>query len=121
LKPILHGLVSEESLASFIVGLIPERRNDPLKKLLFEILKRYGGVDVSAFKRAGQNRTLWEEISKINSSRNKVVHEAAKAEPGEAELAIDVAKAVLRELFPSVISKTGLHTHERLWVCGKKH
>lgn len=121
LKPILHGLVHEEALAGFIVELVPEQRNDKFKGILFAILSVYGGIDFRTHKRGGIAQKLWDEIGTIHSLRNGVVHRAEPVDAAAAQHAIDVATALLYDVFPKVLTKLGLHTHGQLEVCGKKH
>jgi hypothetical protein len=42
LRPILHGMVSIDSAAALVAGLIPDQHNDSFKKVLFGILKEVG-------------------------------------------------------------------------------
>lgn len=121
LKPILHGVVHDEALGGLIAELIPEQRNDKFRNLLFGILSDFAGIDLRTFKRTGQVQTLWEQISAMQGQRNGVVHRGDKATVADAERAVEIARFVLNELFPVVIEKLGLHTHERLTVCAIRH
>lgn len=121
LKPILHGLVHEEPLGALIAELIPDQRNDKFRNLLFGILNEFAGIDLRSFKRAGHAQTLWEEIASVQGLRNAVVHRGEQVAGAEAERAIDIATFVLNDVFPSVITKVGLHTHGRLQVCAIRH
>jgi hypothetical protein len=116
LRPILHGMVSIDSAAALVAGLIPDQQNDSFKKALFGILKEVGGVDLPAFKRPGSNKTLWEEIANIRSRRNEVMHAAGQVPVAEAEHAIEIASTVLEVLFPKVIAELGLKTDARLRI-----
>lgn len=116
LKPILHGLVNIDSAAVLITSLIPDQHNDHFKKMLLGILNEVGGVDLSVYKRPGRQQTLWEEIGSARKRRNDVIHRADQVSRPEAEHAIEVAAAVLEELFPKVISALGLKTDERLRI-----
>jgi hypothetical protein len=116
LRPILHGMVSIDSAAALVAGLIPDQHNDSFKKALFGILKEVGGVDLPAFKRPGSSKTLWEEIANIRSQRNEVMHVAGQVPVVEAEHAIEIASTVLEVLFPKVIAELGLKTDARLRI-----
>lgn len=120
LKPILHGLVSIDSAAGLITGLVPEQHNDDFKKVLFGILKEVGGVDLLSFKRPSSNQTLWEEILNTRKRRNVVIHGATQVSPAEAEQAIEIASVVIEELFPQVIAVLGLKTGPRLRISDRK-
>jgi hypothetical protein len=96
--------------------LVPDQHNDDFKKVLFGVLKDVGGVDLPSFKRIGWNQTLWEEILNIRKRRNEVMHGAEQASPAEAEHGIEIASAVLEDLFPKVIATLGLKTDDRLRI-----
>lgn len=116
LKPILHGMVSIDSAAALVAGLVPKQHNDDFKKVLFGILKEVGGVDLLSFKRSGCNQTLWEEIGIIRTQRNYVMHGGAQVPPAEAQHAIEIASTVVEYLFPQVIASLGLKTDARLRI-----
>jgi len=119
LKPILHGLVNIDSAAVLIARLVPAQHNEDFKKILFGILKDVGGVGLLAFKQPGWNQSLWEEILNTRKRRNEVIHGAAQVPLTEAEHAIEIASAVLEDLFPQVIAALGLKTDGRLRILGK--
>lgn len=116
LKPILPGLVNIDSAAVLVTRLVPNQHNDDFKKLLFGILKEVGGVDLLEFKRPGWSDTLWQEILIARHQRNSVIHEARQTSRPEAEHAIEIASAVLEELFPRVVVALGLKTDHRLRI-----
>lgn len=116
LKPILYGLVHDEAMAVVIAELIPEQRNDKFQKLLFGILKQYGGVDLESHKRTGIAQTLWEEIRTTQKTRNAVVHRADDTTVADAEKAIAIASEIILNVFPSVIAKLDLQTTTSLEV-----
>jgi hypothetical protein len=120
LKPILHGLVHDEAIAVVIAELVPEQRNDKFQRLLFGILKEYGGIDFRTFKRLGVGPTLWEELQEAQSLRNSVVHRAEAVAPADAKKAVEVASVVVETLFPAVIAKLGLDADAQLVVSVKK-
>jgi hypothetical protein len=109
LKPILHGLVHDDAMAIVIAELVPERRDNQFKKLLFGILKEYGGVDLQTFKRPDSTMTLWAEIEATQKTRNRVVHGAEAATVADAENALQIASVINESLFPAVILTLGLH------------
>ena len=119
LKPILHGLVNIDTAAVLVTRLVPNQQNDDFKRVLFGILKEVGSVDLLAFRRPGCNQTLWEEILDIRKQRNEVMHGAEQVSLAEAEHAIEIASAVLEDLFPRVIAALGLKTGERLRILEK--
>lgn len=120
LKPILYGLVHDDAMAVVIAELIPEQRNDKFQKLLFGILKEYGGVDLGTYKRSGVAQTLWEEMQTTQKARNGVVHRAEDVSTDEAERGIAIATEIVNNIFPSVIAKLDLATTVSMEVQKKK-
>jgi len=116
LKPILHGLVHDESLALIIAELVPEQRNQTFQKLLFAILREYGGLDLAAFKRPGTAKTLWEEMQDVQKRRNAVIHRGEAATSAEAQQALDIATVVVHTLFGQVVATIGLQADAQLRV-----
>ena len=121
LKPILHGLTHDERLGALIAELIPEQRNDKFRNLLFGILNEFAGIDLRSFKRGAHNQTLWEEIGVCQGLRNGVVHHGDQVTAEQAGRAVEIAGFVLKDVFPTVIAKVGLHTHGQLQVCAVRH
>ncbi len=122
LEPIVFGLVHTEGLASFVTELTTKHTGmDRFKKLLTAILTEFGGVDLMEYKRPDSSKTLWQEIGEIQKARNDLVHEGKNAPDGKPDLAISVAETLLNVIFPQVITKLGLHLHEKMTVCGSFH
>ncbi|WP_244086286.1 hypothetical protein [Desulforhabdus sp. TSK] len=77
LKPIVHGLVHAESVASLVTDLVMGHQSmDRYKDLLLRILREHGGVDLLSYKRSDSARNIWEEIKAIQKKRNLIVHTA---------------------------------------------
>ncbi len=118
LRPIVHGLVHTESIAALITDLtISHTGMDRSRNLLFQILRDHGGIDLSNFKRANSNKTLWEEIKTVIEKRNLIMHRAEKAKVEDTDLALDVASEILESIFPAIIAKMGLHMHDGFRIC----
>ncbi|HAL44342.1 MAG TPA: hypothetical protein DCP47_00225 [Phycisphaerales bacterium] len=118
LKPIVHGLVHAESVASLITDLaVSHTGMDRYRDLLLRVLQEHGGVDLNTFKRIGANKTLWEEINEIQKIRNLIMHRAEKATTQSADLALAVASEIIDHIFPSVIIKMGFHLHDGYRIC----
>jgi len=118
LKPIVYGLVHTESVAALITNLtISHTGMDRYRNLLFQVLKDHGGIDLSNFKRTESNKTLWEEINKVQKDRNAIMHRTEKAGIEDADLALAVASEILESIFPEIISKMGLHLHDGYRIC----
>jgi hypothetical protein len=68
-----------------------------------DILAAHGGVDPRKLKREGSAQTIWEELITVRRKRNRVFHQAERASHQEAELAVNVAAAILEGLFSTVV------------------
>jgi hypothetical protein len=118
LKPIVHGLVHAESIASLVTDLVMGHHSmDRYKDLLLQILREHGGVDLLSYKRLGSERNIWDEIKSIQIKRNSIVHTAQVASEKEASLALNVASTIIETVFPSVVRKMGLHLHDGFRIC----
>ncbi len=117
LKPIVHGLVHAESVATLVTDLALLHSMDRYRELLFQVLRDHGGVDLGGFRRSHTNRLLWEEIKEIQRTRNRIMHRAEVISKDEACVALGVASAIIETIFPSVVKKMGLHLHEGLRIC----
>ncbi len=120
-RPVVHGLVHSESLADFVTeAVMGATHKDRFKKLLFRIATEYAGIDMDAFSRPGQKRTLWNEIQDIEPKRNGVIHRGGTVDPNVTAQAIEIATTLLRELFPRLLNGLGLHLHGDS-VCDEFH
>lgn len=117
LKPIVHGLVHTESVAALVTDLAILHSMDRYRKLLLQVLRDHGGVNLGSFKRSHTNRLLWEEIKEVQRTRNRIMHRAEVVSKDEADVALGVASAILETIFPAVVKKMGLHLHEGFRIC----
>jgi hypothetical protein len=118
LIPIISGLVHAEDLATFIADLTTKHSGmDRFHKLLAGIFEQYGGFKLISFKRQGSNKTLWEEMSIIQSARNGVIHKGENANLETATLSVSVADTLLNEIFPRILKTLGFHIHKPITVC----
>ena len=119
LKPVIYGLVHNESFAGIIADTVMAQSGYQTKfrELLLNILSVYGGVDLNKFKRTETQKLLWTEISEVQKRRNGIMHRAEIVADEEAQVAVAVASAILEELFPSVVKKLGFHLHDAGRVC----
>ena len=114
-------MVHSESVASLITELaLRHTCMEKFRALLYQILSEHGGVDLASFVRPGTKKKLWEEIQEIQNQRNGVLHRAEKASPERALQAIEVASAILENLFPAVAARLGLHIHDRIRLCNDR-
>ena len=122
LQPIVYGLVHTEAMAAFIMEPYTDHSGARrFHRLLFGILNQFGEVNLKTFKRAGSAKTLWDEFTEVQDARNAVIHSFKNVEPSCADLGIAVARTLLNNIFPQVLTKLDLHLHDPGIVCGKKH
>lgn len=105
LKPVVYGMVHEESTAESIAMLVI--RNSKFTTLLFDILKKYG-VDLEKRKRPTSAKTLWVEINKIKDLRNRVLHRGEKATREDAEISLELAEIIIKDVFPDLRRGIGI-------------
>jgi len=109
LKPVIYGLVHNESVADLISDLSVKHNGfDRFKPLLARVLAEYGGIDFNAFTIEGHKKTMWEEIAFLQDARNAVVHRGELVSAETAELAKQVATMIIGNYFVSVLSGLGL-------------
>lgn len=117
LAPILHGSFHTGSSADLVVKLVIASKDEKLLKALLRVLAAHTQIDLQQFTRAGSGKPLWEEMREIQVKRNRIVHQAEGASVEEADAAIEVAKAVLHQVFGGTVRNLGLHLHENVRVC----
>lgn len=109
LKPVIYGLVHNESVADLVSDLSVKNNGfDRFKPLLARVLSEYGGIDFNAFTIEGHKKTMWEEITVLQDARNAIVHRGELASPETAQLAKEVVTMIIGNYFVSVISGLGL-------------
>jgi hypothetical protein len=108
-KPIINGLVHNESVADVVMALTPTQTgSDAFKNLIFAVLKRVADVDLATHHRVGSNRLLWDEWKQLQRDRNNLIHDGVP--PSSETLAFfePVSVEFLNVLFPKVLATLGL-------------
>jgi hypothetical protein len=116
-KPILNGLVHNEAVADAITLLTPrETGSDGFRDLLFGVLNKVAGIDLSNYSRPGSNRKLWDEWKQLRAERNRLMHDGIP--PSTDTLAFFEAVAVefVNVLFPNVLRNLGLFITDSLSI-----
>ncbi|MCY1224406.1 hypothetical protein D9M72_365620 [compost metagenome] len=109
LKPVVYGLVHNESVSDLISDLAVKHNGlDRIKNLLSRIIVEYGGIDFESFKIDGHDKTIWDDINTIQNARNNVVHRAVMVNSEMAELSNKVAAVVINVIITSVLNGLGL-------------
>jgi len=109
LKPVIYGLVHNESVADLVSDLVVKANGiDRFKAILSVIFREYGDIDIDTYKIQGHAKTIWEEIGIIQTARNSVAHKAQPATREMAELAKEVAVAIIIEFLQGILTDFGL-------------
>jgi hypothetical protein len=120
LKPVIHGLVHSESMATYVTDLAVEQRDmRKFHALLFALLRDASDIDLTVYWRNGEAPSLWERFRKNASKRNRIVHQCEGCSRAEAQEAIEIATAFLDDLIPTVIANFDLHVHDDYRICSQ--
>lgn len=109
LKPIVYGLIHHESLADSIVDLtIGQNGFDRYNKLLSKLFETLAEIDIVNITRQGATKKLLEEVTELQKTRNKIIHQGAEVEEIEAKEALEVTAAVFSEIALRMFNSLGL-------------
>lgn len=109
LKPVIYGLVHNESVADLVSDLAVKHNGlDRFKPLLSRLLAQYAEIDFNAFTIEGHKRTLWEEFTELQEARNGLVHRGRPVTAEQAVLAKEVATMIIGNFLASTLSGLGL-------------
>lgn len=108
LKPVIYGLVHNESVADLISDLAVKNNGlDRFKEVLSAVMSQYGTVDFKNYKISGHTKNIWEEIDLVQKARNLVAHRAEPANPEMAVLAQEIATAIIIDFLQGVLNNLG--------------
>ena len=95
LKPVVHGLIHNEAIATSIVNYSLQRVSfSRYKNLLSKIYEEFAKVDLEKIYRADGNRPLLEEIATVKRLRNDILHDGVKGTAEQAQFAFSIATGV---------------------------
>jgi hypothetical protein len=118
LRPIISGLVHEESLASLVTDVfVKSAKQDGVLKIVYQVLKQYASIDLQQMTLPQHNKPYWAEISEAQDLRNGVVHRAEACSKQDAERVIELAEYLWNVIFLEIIKSIGLHTHDNRMIC----
>lgn len=117
LKPVVYGLVHNESVADLISDLVVKHNGfDRFKALLARVVFDYGHIDLNTLRMEGHSKTVWEEITILQDARNAVVHRGKLSTLETTTLAMQVGSYVLGIFLPSVLKGLRLQLNNALVV-----
>jgi len=115
LKPVIYGLVHNESLAEVIVttalGSTGFKR---YKKLLSGLFAELIEIDINKVKCFGSKKFLLQEASDIQAKRNNINHQGIVVDNDDAKFAISVAYGVLHNIINPMLSIQGYESDQAL-------
>ena len=109
LKPVVYGLVHNESLSEIIVETAFSSSGfERYKKLLSGLFSELVGIDIKKIKSVGSDRVLLQEASDVQAKRNKIIHQGIVVDGSDAKFAIGVAYGVLHKIINPLLLSIGL-------------
>lgn len=109
LKPVVYGLVHNESLAEIIVETaLGSSGFKRYKKLLSGIFLEIVRIDINKIESIGSDKFLLQEASEVQAKRNDIIHQGIIVDNNGAKLAIGVAYGVLHNIINPMLLSIGL-------------
>ena len=121
LKPVVYGLVHNESLAEIIVKTaLGASGFERYKKLLSGLFSELVGIDINKVESIGSDKFLLQEASEIQIKRNKIIHQGIIIDNNDAKFAIGVAYGVLHNIINPMLLSIGLWMDKKGTVLERK-
>jgi len=121
LKPVVYGLVHNESLAEIIVKTaLGASGFERYKKLLSGLFSELVGIDINKVESIGSDGFLLQEASEIQIKRNKIIHQGIIIDNNDAKVAIGVAYGVLHNIINPMLLSIGLWMDKKGTVLERK-
>ncbi|TDR70646.1 hypothetical protein [Paludibacterium purpuratum] len=113
LKPVIYGLVHNESVADLISDLAVRNNGlDRFNKILDYILSEYSGINIQEHRIKGHKVDFLKELKSIQDVRNGISHRADRATHETAKLAEEIATEVIYKLVGGVLIGLGFSLEE---------
>lgn len=121
LKPVVYGLVHNESLAKIIVETaLGSPGFERYKKLLSGLFSELIGLDINKVISIGSDTFILQEASEVQAKRNKIIHQGIVVDNDEAKFAIGVAYGVLHRIINPMLLGIGLWMDKKGTVLERK-
>jgi hypothetical protein len=118
LRPIISGLVHEESLASLITEMfVKNTKQDGVLKVVDQVLRKYASIDLKGIILPTHAQSYLSEVTEAQELRNGILHRAEMGSKEDAQRIIELAEYLWNVIFLEIIKSIGLHTHDRQTVC----
>lgn len=114
LKPVVHGLVHNATLAEVIVEhALGQTGFVRYTKLLSKLYVEFSGVDIKAIVRPDQKQDLLTECSTLQGTRNNIIHQGVSCTTEIAAHGLEVAVAVYQSIVLPVLAALRLIVGEK--------
>lgn len=109
LRPVVYGLVHNESLAELVVAAaLSQTGFMRYEKLLAKLFMELAGLELTTLRRQSAPKPLLREAADIQELRNTVIHQGQAVTLEEAQHGIDVSTEVFNQVLAAVLSSLGL-------------
>jgi len=113
LKPIVYGLVHNETLAEVIVeSALGQTGFDRYKKLMSKLFNELASIDINNLSRPKSKKPLLGEASEVQKTRNKIIHQGNNVTVEQAEFAHNVAATVFFDVVHKILHALGLKIND---------
>lgn len=114
LKPVVAGLIHNDSLADVIVEhALGQSGFDRYKSLLAKLFSDIAKIDLNEIRRDGASKPLLDEALEIQKIRNKIIHQGASCNEVDANLAKDIASLIFSRIVIEMLNALGLYVKEK--------
>jgi hypothetical protein len=121
LKPVVYGLVHNDPLAEIVVETaLSQSGFERYKELLSRLFRELVGINVETLKNFESNDCLLKEASKVQKTRNKIIHQGILVANKDAQFAINVAYGVLHHIVNPMLLAIGLWMDKKGTVLERK-
>jgi hypothetical protein len=113
LKPVVYGLIHNESLSEIIVkNTLGQAGFSRYEALLSKVFIEFSEIELSSVVRKGANKNLLEECKDTQELRNKIIHQGLLCSAENADHGRLVAVAVYELIVMPVLQSIGLWVGE---------
>lgn len=109
LKPIIYGIVHNESLSDMVSDVVMRGNGvSGHKSMLSAITQQFGDIDLENVQLGESATPFWKLFEQTMKVRNMVVHQGKLANRIDAENAVELSMWVLSDVFPAILRRCGM-------------
>lgn len=113
LKPILYSLSFDSRASELLYNDTFKPRSIPyIPSVYYEILKDLTEIDIKEMRRKNSDIKIWEEISNLQSVRNKIIHQGIFVQKHDAVKALEIAEYIFDEIIPKILDRYNYHIED---------